>query len=396
MSPHKLAWGFAANMPYAQLIALTLLLSLAVSREDKTLPMNGIVAMWMFFIAWMAFTTIFAVYPEDALYDLSTVLKIQLTTFVTMMVMKSRQRLEALLWVIFASIGFYGVKGGVFAIVTGGSYRIYGPPATYLQENNALAVASLMILPIGIYLLHTLEKKWHRLTMMGVIFAITLSIVASWSRGAFLAIICVGIYLLLKSNRRLIVAISVLPLIPLLFLFMPEAWHARMGTISEYKKDASAMSRLRSWRLAYSVANDNITGGGFAVWGARVYRKYQPESKNFYVAHSIYFHVLGEHGWVGLILFVAVFFMTWRLAGKIRRRTLDSPDNKWMGDLAAMIQVSLVAYGSGGAFLSLPYLDLAWHFVAIVMILNYLMQQAERAPEPAPVNAYRPAVVGRS
>lgn len=395
MSPHKLAWGFASHMPYAQLIALTLIISLVISREDKTLPMNGIVVLWLFFVAWMAFTTIFAVYPDAAFYDLTTVLKIQLTTFITMMVIKSRYRLEALLWVIFASVGFYGVKGGIFAILTGGSHRIYGPPATYLQENNALAVASLMILPIGIYLMNTLEKKWQRVAMIGVIGAIMLSILASWSRGAFLAIICVAIYLVFKSRRKLIFAMVLLPLIPLIFLFMPEGWHARMGTISEYKNDASAMSRLRSWGLAYDVANDHFTGGGFSLWGEKVYNKYQPETELYYVAHSIYFHVLGEHGWVGLILFVLVFYLTWRRAGKIRRRTLDSPENKWMGDLAAMIQVSLVAYGSGGAFLSLSYLDLAWHFVAVVMILDYLLLQTERPLQPAPLNAYQPALVGR-
>ena len=394
MSPHKLAWGFAAHLPFAQIVAVALLVSLLINREDKALPMNGVVVMWIFFIAWMGFTTIFAVYPDDALYDLTTVMKIQLTTFITMMVMKNRRRLEALLWVVFVSIGFYGVKGGLFAALTGGSHRIYGPPATYLQENNALAVALLMITPIGIYLMQTLEKKWHRIAMMGAIGAIMLSIVASWSRGAFVAIICVGIYLVLKTNKKFVIAVSLVPVIMLVFVFMPAEWQARMGSIKEYENDASAMSRLRSWGLAYQVANDNITGGGFSMWGKEVYRKYQPETDRFYVAHSIYFHVLGEHGWIGLILYMLIFFMTWRMAGRIRRRTLDSPDSRWMGNMAAMLQVSLVAYGSGGAFLSLSYLDLAWLIVAIVMILNYLMRHAEQPREAASVNVYRQAALG--
>ena len=394
MSPHKLAWGFAAHLPFAQIVAVALLVSLLINREDKALTMNGVVVMWIFFIAWMGFTTIFAVYPDDALYDLTTVMKIQLTTFITMMVMKNRRRLEALLWVVFVSIGFYGVKGGLFAALTGGSHRIYGPPAPYLQENNALAVALLMITPIGIYLMQTLEKKWHRIAMMGAIGAIMLSVVASWSRGAFVAIICVGIYLVLKTNKKFVIAVSLVPVIMLVFVFMPAEWQARMGSIKEYENDASAMSRLRSWGLAYQVANDNITGGGFSMWGKEVYRKYQPETDRFYVAHSIYFHVLGEHGWIGLILYVLIFFMTWRMAGRIRRRTLDSPDSRWMGNMAAMLQVSLVAYGSGGAFLSLSYLDLAWLIVAIVMILNYLMRHAEQPQEAASVNVYRQAALG--
>lgn len=46
-----------------------------------------------------------------------------------------------------------------------------------------------------------------------------------------------------------------------------------------------------------------------------------------------------------------------------------------MGDLSRMIQVSFVAYASGGAFLSLAYFDLPWHLLAIVVLLDRLARE---------------------
>ena len=42
------------------------------------------------------------------------------------------------------SIAFYGVKGGIFTINTGGQFRVYGPPGGVINENNSLAVATII------------------------------------------------------------------------------------------------------------------------------------------------------------------------------------------------------------------------------------------------------------
>jgi hypothetical protein len=95
------------------------------------------------------------------------------------------------------------------------------------------------------------------------------------------------------------------------------------------------------------------------------------------VAHSIYFAVLADHGWLGLLLFLAIFFQGWRTAGKIIRHTKarGSPEDEWMSGLSSMIKVSLVAYATGGAFLSLAYYDLPWHMLVILVLLD---QEARR------------------
>ena len=100
MNPHRLAWGFAYNMPFAQIVAIVLLISLVISREKKSLPANPLVVVWVIFLIWLMICTVFAVYPELAVEQLIKVLKIQLITFVTLMLMRDFQRVNQLIWVI--------------------------------------------------------------------------------------------------------------------------------------------------------------------------------------------------------------------------------------------------------------------------------------------------------
>jgi probable O-glycosylation ligase (exosortase A-associated) len=198
------------------------------------------------------------------------------------------------------------------------------------------------------------------------------------------------LFLWLKSNKKLFISLVVIPLIPLIFLFMPEAWYERMSTIQTYEQDASAMSRLHVWEYAVNLANSRFTGGGFESYSLETFARYAPE--DYYrvaSAHSIYFGVLAGHGWVGLLMFVGLFYAGWRICGRlikdVERRGWE--EQRWAADLSRMIQVSLVAYASGGAFLSLAYFDLPWHLLAIIVLLRYVVQQetaAETVAKPIP------------
>ena len=132
MNPHRLAWGFSTTMPFAMIVALTTLVALLISREPKRIPWTRETVVLALFILWMIFTTFFAMYPVLAWPQLEKVLKIQLMIFVAMILINTRERLHALVWTIALSLGFYGVKGGIFTIMTGGAYRVQGPPGTFI------------------------------------------------------------------------------------------------------------------------------------------------------------------------------------------------------------------------------------------------------------------------
>ncbi|MDD5271588.1 MAG: putative O-glycosylation ligase, exosortase A system-associated [Methylovulum sp.] len=373
MNPHRLCYGFAYSLPLSYIIALVTTMAYMASHERKSLPKDKLVVLIFAFIAWMTLTTQFSMNPSEANDYLIRVLKIQFPILLTMAMFTSKQRIHQLLWIIIGSIGYFGVKGGVFTVLSGGGYHVFGPPESFIEENNSLAVAELMVIPLMVYMRGQLNTVWHRQLMLFCVIAMTFSALGSQSRGAFLAISAVGGYFWLQSKRKLPMALGLIVLIVLLYLFLPASWYQRMDTIKTYDQDESALGRIRAWTLAFNIANSHLLGGGFQLWTIEVYKAYLPgftQDMSAFVAHSIYFHVLGEHGWIGLGLFLVIFSMAWRYCSQIVTLCKNNEDKKWASDLAKMIKLSLLAYLSGGAFLSLSYLDLSWHLVALVILLK--------------------------
>ena len=147
MNPHRLTWGLAYDFPFSILVAACLLISVAISAEPKRIPWSSVTVVWILFFLWTILTTLLALVPEAAAIEWSRWWKINLVCLIVLLVMRSRARLEMLIWVIALSIGFYGVKGGIFAISTAGQYMVYGPPHSFISDNTSLGLALIMSAP---------------------------------------------------------------------------------------------------------------------------------------------------------------------------------------------------------------------------------------------------------
>jgi probable O-glycosylation ligase (exosortase A-associated) len=159
---------------------------------------------------------------------------------------------------------------------------------------------------------------------------------------------------------------------------MPAHWWERMNTIQTYQEDDSALGRLNAWDLAFRVANDRITGGGFMMWFSEVFRMYSPNPERHHAAHSIYFQALGEQGWIGLGLFLAIGVATWMACAKMRKLGSTDPELRWAHDLGSMVQVSMAGFAAAGAFLSLTWFDLPYNQMIMATIgLRLALAQAE-------------------
>lgn len=384
MNPHRFSWGFAYNFPFAQVVAITLFVGFLFSKEKKSIPISGLTIIWALFLFWMVITSVFAIYPEFATEQLIKVLKIQLVTIFTLMLINTKERIISLLWVIALSIGFFGVKGGVFSLATGGNFRVWGPPGSFIEDNNELAIALLMLIPLFNFLRGQVSNIWIKRGVLVAMVLCAISVLGSQSRGALIAILIVGIFLILKSKKKILGLTVLLVLGSALFAFMPQSWHERMDTIQNYEQDASAMGRINAWQYSINVANSRLTGGGFQSWTPATFAIYAPNPNNVKVAHSIYFGVLADHGWIGLSLFLLILFIAWRSNSWIIKNAREHEELAWTVDLARMLQVSMIAYGSGGVFLSLAYFDLPWHLIAIIVLVkNHVKKVLEQEKSPS-------------
>ena len=127
MNPHTQGWGFATSFPFAAIIAAATLASLLINKDPKNLPRTSVTWVFIAFVLWMNVTTVFAIYPEAVYEQWNKVMKIMLMTFVTLMLIKTKEHVQLLIWVIVISLGYYGVKGGIFTIRSGGGDMVWGP-----------------------------------------------------------------------------------------------------------------------------------------------------------------------------------------------------------------------------------------------------------------------------
>ncbi|HEX7325586.1 MAG TPA: putative O-glycosylation ligase, exosortase A system-associated [Rhodanobacteraceae bacterium] len=387
MNPHRLTYGFAYDFPWVYLIAVVTIISLAISKEDKRIPKSSVSILLFLFLLWTGLCTIFAVESAAAFAKWEEFAKILAMVFVTFMLVKDRKRMHWLVWVIVFSLGFYGLKGGIFTILKGGHDHVFGPPGSFISDNNAFALALCMTLPLMRYLQLHEERKIVRMGL-GVLMIFTgVAILGTYSRGGLIALVVVGAALLLKSRKRLLLVLALLVVGGTAYHFMPPQWTQRMETLHHADKTDSGETRIQSWEFSANVAlHKPIFGGGFDVYESHaMWRQYGPEDAIPRAVHSIYFRVVGEQGFVGLFLFLALLAASWRCCSRTRRKTRGAPDQKWAYDLASMLQVTLVAYATAGAFLPMTYFDLSYQIMAMCALLEILVSQPAAAAASGPL-----------
>ena len=287
-----------------------------------------------------------------------------------------------LVWVVTMSLAFFGIKGGLFAIVHGGNYMVLGPEDSFISGNTEISLALTMTLPLMRYLQITATNKWVWRGMLAGMMLTTLSIVASYSRGALVAAAAMGMFLWLKTTGTKKVGLAFIMVIGVVIIlaFIPDKWFDKMSTIKSYDQDQSAQGRINAWWFAVNLAKDYpITGGGFKTFTEGLFLRYAPNPADFHDAHSIYFQVLGEQGYAGLLLFLLLGFLAWRAGSAVIKNCRDKPDLRWAQDLAAMIQVSMVGYAVGGAFLGLAYFDVPYLLMALLVMLKVITEQTTLA-----------------
>jgi probable O-glycosylation ligase (exosortase A-associated) len=162
---------------------------------------------------------------------------------------------------------------------------------------------------------------------------------------------------------------------------LPEKVFQRADTIAGYQDDGSANQRLESWSVAWNVAKDRpFVGAGFEFeqaggdrwldYGSEDYRKFMiAANKDSSAAHSIYFQVLGQHGFVAFSLYVALLVSVCLTLVRVWAKGSQSPQTAWTSTYAVGLLIGLMGYFVSGAFLSSAYFDLAWLYFALAAVL---------------------------
>lgn len=377
MHPHREAYGFAHDFQFDFYIALTTSVAWLVSRERKILPIGATPILIALFALWICVTTYCAI-DSDFSYPLwERTEKSLVLVFFVMLMANTKTRLHALVWVIVISLGYHAVKGAGFVLFGSGGL-VFGPEDSMIYDNNALSVALVTILPFIVYLIRNSKQLALKIGCGLLGFAIIVTVVGTFSRGGFLALVAMATLLALRSRAKIAVIVVGIVAALVLTQVVPDAWRERMNTIWAASSDTSVQGRFQAWGVAWNVATARpLLGGGFRFGEQQpVWDRYSglSESVPYHAAHNIYFEVLGEHGFIGLAIYLLIMLSALRNTQIAARLSRNRRDGMTVLELANALQLSILCLAIAGNSLSIAYYDAYLTIFGMTFALRSLVE----------------------
>jgi probable O-glycosylation ligase (exosortase A-associated) len=400
VSPNERLYGFLSDVPFNKIAAGLTLLVLFLNREKKKFYLDATVVLIILLALVGSASAYFAIVPSDDGADLyQKMIKEFLLAALIMGLMWSRHRIHMTVVVLCIAIGFTSVIEGLEYAISGGGHKIIGTGG--IGDNNSIALAALLIVPPLYYLTRYSALRQMRVGFMVALVVSLICVVGTFSRGGFIGLLVLFAFFIINSRQKLpAIGLAVIAAAAMWF-FASSDWMTRIDTIKDVSDNGSFMGRVIAWKISTLIAIDSpLFGGGFhAVQRYPVWNQYissidglfsfirTPEPDGIpHAAHSIYFEVLGDLGFAGLILFLLVLAVALYNCHSVARTAKRHPELAWAGDLARMLQISLIVYMVSGAALSMAYFEGFWIIVALLSRLKKTVGETLAVTAVTPVN----------
>lgn len=378
MRPQDLCWGFARSMRFSFFAAAAMVIGfLAYEAGKQRFTRWDIRTVLM--TALLCFMTCGLLLADDqgkyVLRYYFEFLKIVLISLFTVGQVTDRQRLRWLLWTICGCFAFYGFKGGLFGLATGGT-RILRGPGGMLEDNNDFALALVMCVPMIFYMGRSEGKVWlRRLADVALVFT-AITIFLTHSRGAAIALVFCLLAIAWRSGN-LFKAILALGIgVVAFFMFAPEHVLERLATLKEGTQEGSAGARIRAWTVAIRMIQ------AYPIVGVGI-RNFQVHWHEFasdlthgpgfaYVAHNSYLQIWAEGGTTSFASYMLILLSMFLAARKLRTWARLRPDLAWARLYGNMLEATTVGFMVGSFFLNRGHFDLVYHFFALMSCVVFV------------------------
>jgi probable O-glycosylation ligase (exosortase A-associated) len=388
--PNGWVYGAAGVIRFNLLFAGVTAFSYFVMKDKPKFVLGRTGFLVLLFFMWTTASTLMGVGRPDLAWDIwDRFMKVVLLFVFVLMIVKDKLHFDFFLACVVLSVGFYADLEALKYLASGGGHKIEGIYGHVLADRNELSVAFVMLLPICVYLLRQYGKqsKLIQFALLGTIALTVTAIIGTQSRGGFIALLALGAYFFIKSDRKMLVAAMLCVLVLGLSQVVTSEWLARINTIDAADKDASFMGRVVAWKLSLILATHNpFFGGGFKgleyfpVWSSlsQEFSSFPwfytgaalPDPDKARAAHSIYFQVLGDHGFFGLGIYLSILLGAFFKARRVVRLARIHPVPEWIERAAITLQLSLFAFCVGGAALSFAYFDLTFAAIGLLIVLE--------------------------
>lgn len=377
-TPQLVSYGLLRSIPVSQVIGIAAFISLVFNPPPIRLIGNRTIFFMFIFGCWMSLTLLWAAVPDAAFEKWNWALKNVWVACLVPLFIRGRIELEALIWTIVLAGMVHCIPYGLKILVSGGGYGqakgLIETSAGY-GESSTLAMFAVSLIPLCLYLIKHSQimptNKSVKLMLWGFIFSALLTSLGTFARTGLVCVAVLGIALFLRSKRKFQYATLSMIAIIVLGTIMGDQWAERMSTISD-DTDSSSMGRVAAWMWAWNYVQAHPLGGSFRV-----------EQINYFVMklsngdileisgkafHNIFFEVLAETGFPGILLF-SLIIVSSILALNRTRKLSSLNEHEWLRDISAMMLITLLIFLTGGMFIGIAFQSYFYYLAAISVVI---------------------------
>ncbi|MBB5987693.1 putative O-glycosylation ligase, exosortase A system-associated [Sphingobium lignivorans] len=389
VSPQRLSYYLLNAIPISLIAFAAAVGGWLVFDDKKDCRLSRRQLLLVALLLYCGYTTLHADFPIEARTKWDWVWKALLFAIFLPLTLRTKLRLEALALVMVLCAGTIIITGGIKTVLGGGGYgtlRLMVDNNSGLFEGSIISTVAIAIIPLILYLSRhgTVFPPDWRVRSFAYCFcgACLLMPIGTEARTGLVCAAVLAIMMWWQTKRRMLYAAAGVLAMICAIPFLPSSFTQRMDTISQYQADESASTRLQVWKWTLDYVARNPLGGGFDNYlqNSFTYHTVQksgtPDNQRVEhvvvtdrgrAYHSSYFEMLGEQGFPGLLLWLALNLGTLVQSERLRRRYKDSdnPDYQWVAPFArAMVQGHII-YLVGSLFVGIAYQPFVFMLIAL-------------------------------
>jgi O-antigen ligase len=346
-------------------------------------------------ILGMVLTSFTARVDSDISFECTVVIiKLVTVMFLIVQLIRDLKTLWTFLWMnVIANL--WTLKAVLVLTVGGGDASRVDVSSGQGGGANYLAMLFVMALPL-FYFRYMHGVRWEKRLAVILTPLYILGMIGTGSRGGFLTIFVIMIYLGIRSKKLLQGFAGMLVVGILLAIFTPqEKWDRFMTTFAEtgQERGFAANSRLYLWEAAWKmftespvvgVGHDNFAKlsprytGFFAGDTPTPYNAGLEQTKGYkgFVAHSTWFQALAEGGLIGAAPFFAILIHMFYTLSRVRRVRLRGPIKVEIDIASRTLEGIMLAFVVASCFGSHFKIDFLWWYVGVVSALGLIADEA--------------------
>jgi probable O-glycosylation ligase (exosortase A-associated) len=391
-TPQDVSW-YLSNVPVALIMGGAAFASYFLFDRESPPRLSAITLLTLAMAGWVTLTTTWAVAPDAAWTKWDWAFKTVAFSAFMPYVFRTRVQIEAFLQIYMFSAFIYIFPSGIKTVISGGGYGMqFGVVGgnSGLAEGSTLAGLSINLVPLLIY-----TSKYSVIIKSGLRWIVYLSYallclvaaVGTFARTGIIGFAVLSASFWIQTRRKVLVGVMLLLAAASAAYFVSDKWTERMSTIETFQKENSALGRILVWQWTIDFVREHPEGGGFSVYVTDRIElpSSDPEKPGTVVIgkafHSIWFEVLGEHGFPGIAIFLGLILCSLLALRRTIVLTRGVAELEWCHDLAKALVTSLLVMCACGSFIGVAFQPYIWYLFATA---NCLRQYVHRVQQVRP------------